>query len=171
MLCPDIAITREFWCTMLCPDIAITRKFWCRILCPDLAITREFWGTELCPDSATLSHGYIFLKQSQQSRKLNISVPRTDRFKSSPVYSGSVLRSSLSDLLDYHPAPTRLNHVICVIHYALIGWPCILNLATRLQRSALLCFPFITHLPTSVCYWWFESPIQPHSPSHIMFDV
>ena len=47
----------------------------------------------------TFSYGYVFLQPVTHSAKFNIPIPRTDLFKSSLVYFGSVLRNSLPDSL------------------------------------------------------------------------
>ena len=51
------------------------------------------------------------LNQSQHSEKLSIPIPRTDLFKSSLVYSGTVLWNSLPDSL--RSSTEFLNRVTC----------------------------------------------------------
>ena len=86
--------------------------------------------------------------QSRHSRKLNMPIPRTDLFKSSLVYSDSVLWNWLDSLR----LPSNTKTFKSRYMYALNCSHCMLNLVivTRLQRSniGLLCLPFITHFST-----------------------
>ena len=74
------------------------------------------------------------LNQSRHSGKLYIPVPRTGLFKSSRVYSGSVLWNSLPDSLRL---PSRTETFKSRYMSYVMRW-----LVARLQRSALL-FPIL----------------------------
>ena len=75
------------------------------------------------------------LKQPRHSSKLNIPIPRSDLFMSILVYSGSVLWNSLPVCIRRPPGTEMFQITLHVIHYALTGWQCMLNLVivTRLQ--------------------------------------
>ena len=75
------------------------------------------------------------LKQPRHSSKLNIPIPRIDLFMSILAYSGSVLWNSLPVSIRRPPGTEMFQITLHVIHYALTGWQCMLNLVivTRLQ--------------------------------------
>ena len=117
----------------------------------------------------------LSLNQSRHSGKLNIPIPRTDLFKSSRVYSGSVLWNSLPDSLRLPPSTeTFKSRYMSYIMRWLVGIACYID----------DCYPPETFYHTvSPIYYAFTHQIfatddfiapcvRPHSClSHIMFDV
>ena len=103
-------------------------------------------------------------------------VPRIALFKSSLVYSGTVLWNSLTPCLSYIITQhCNVQITLRAVYYALIGWPCKLVIVTRLQLSAFLCLP-VLHAFTYQMMFATEFLKALHNHLHsrlsdIMFDV
>ena len=88
--------------------------------------------------------------QSRHFGKLNIPVSRIDLFKSSLVYSGSVLWNSLPDSLRLPPSTETfksryMSYIVC--HFMLY-----LVIVTRLKRFTILCVSHLSLIyPPNVC--------------------
>ena len=103
------------------------------------------------------------LKQPRHSSKLNILIPRIDLFMSILAYSGSVLWNSLPVSIRRPPGTEMFQITLHVIHYALTGWQCMLNLVivTRLQHYTTL---FMSILAYSGSVLWNSLPVSIRRP-------
>ena len=116
--------------------------------------TREFLYTKSCPEKfhPLLRLNFTYTNHHILKNSIIIPIPRTDLFKSSLVYSGNVLWNSLHDSLRLPPSTEmfKSRYMSYNIHYALLGWHCMLYLVivTSLKHFTILCLPFITHLST-----------------------
>ena len=109
------------------------------------------------------------LSQSQHCGKVNIPIPRIDLFKSSLVYSGSVLWHSFHDSprLQYSTETFKSRYMPCIMHWLGV-------LASMLNVLSDCVSHSLRILPTSKSATDDFKALRTHPHSrlpHIMFDV